>query len=200
MSYYHPNDITRGRAIFPEWKLFIFDFDDTLYLKSTYEFIPHIHDILFHVRMHGIPMGILTYSHRALSILQSHGLDTYFEFIVTVATTQDNKSETIQKVPLWNTIPDKRTILFFDNDSYNIYDMKKTGITCFLVNPVNGILKDTIHKLCAHDYQALYQTIRNTVPRTYNYVERTTLVQNLEQLDNLLLYTDEKNRNVCSQY
>lgn len=199
MSYCHANDTKDGRSIISEWKLIVFDFDDTLYLKSTYEFIPHIHDILFHVRMHGIPMGVLTYSHRALSILQTHGLDTYFEFIVTVATPQDNKSETIQKVPLWNTIPDKRTILFFDNDAYNIYDMKKTGVTCFLVNPVNGILKNTIHKLCSHDYETLYQHIRDTLPRTYNYVERTTLVQNLEQLDKLY-FTEEIKRKISGKY
>lgn len=168
------------------WKLVIFDFDDTLYLKSTYEFVPYVHDILYRFRMNGIPMGILTYNSKALSILKSAGLDVSFEFIIAIPSKTETKSEVLQHVGKYLEIPSKHDILFFDNDPFNIYDIQRLGVSCFLVHPVNGISRDIIDCVLHEEYDKYRVLILQKILRSYNYIERTTLSQNLAQLDRLL--------------
>lgn len=168
------------------WKLILFDFDDTIYLKTTYEFIPCIHDILYNIRVQKIPTGIITYNCKAIHILKSFGLDTCFDFIISISSKYEKKSDVLIKSKMWEQIPCKQDILFFDNDPYNIYTMKQIGLTCFLVNPVNGISRDTIDAILQQDYERLISRIKSTLPHTYNYIERTTMSQNLEQLEKLM--------------
>lgn len=170
------------------WKLIIFDFDDTLYLKSTYEFVPYIHDMLCRFRSQRIGLGILTYNAKALSILRSANLEHMFEWVVAISTKTERKSDVLQRMSVY---ADKNTqtqqdILFFDNDPFNIYDVQRLGITCFLVHPVNGISRDIIDCVLNRDYERYRHTLLQKVLRSYNYIERTTLSQNLEQLDRLL--------------
>ena len=169
------------------WKLILFDFDDTIYLKTTYEFVPNIHDILYNIKAMQIPIGIITYNSKAIHILKSFGLDTCFNFIISIASKYERKSDVLKKSNIWHEITSKKDILFFDNDPYNIYTMKQIGISCFLVNPVNGISRDIIDAILQKDYERISKHMSSTIPHVYNYIERTTMSQNLEQLDKLLL-------------
>lgn len=168
------------------WKLLLFDFDDTLYLKSTYEFVPHLRDTLCRFRMLHIPIGILTYNAKAISILKNAGLHVSFDFVVAITSKSELKSDVIQRMMIYQDIPCKHEILFFDNDPFNIYDVQRLGITCFLVHPVNGISRDIIDCVLQHDYERYHATLLQKILRSFNYIERTTLSQNLQQLDRLL--------------
>lgn len=169
-----------------KWKLILFDFDDTLYLKSTYEFVPHLRDTLYRFRMLHVPIGILTYNGKALSILKNAGLHTSFDFVIAITSKSELKSDVLKRMMVYQDIPSKHEILFFDNDPFNIYDVQRLGITCFLVHPVNGISRDIIDCVLKHDYERYKTTLLQKMSRSYNYIERTTLSQNLQQLDRLL--------------
>lgn len=167
------------------WKAVIFDFDDTLYLKTTYEFIPNLREMLATLQLQRLTVGLLTYNTRALSILKSAGLDKYFDFIIMMTSKHEYKSKVTRDIPLYKETVDKREILFFDNDPFNVYDMETLGITSFLINPITGISKDMMDKLLVHDYKALKSKIVSILPRTYNYVQRTTYSQHLQILDRI---------------
>lgn len=167
------------------WKVVIFDFDDTLYLKTTYEFIPNLREMLATLQLQRLTIGLLTYNTRALAILKSGGYDKYFDFVIMMTSKQECKSTVIRETPIFQDVLDKREILFFDNDPFNIYDMQTLGITCFLINPITGISKEMIDKLLVHDYRSLQSKVFAILPRTYNYVDRTTYSQHLQELDKL---------------
>ena len=65
--------------------------------------------------------------------------------------------------------------------------MSKLGLTCFLVNPVNGLSKDLIMNLLKHNYKGMQKQLIESLGNVYNYVERTTYTQNLSQVEQLLL-------------
>lgn len=169
----------------PSWKVVIFDFDDTLYLKTSYEFVSNVCDMLIKLHSVGLKVGLLTYNVKALSILKTVGLDRQFDFVIMIASKSERKSRVIQEHPIYRTMMQKRDVLFFDNDPFNVYDMESIGITSFLVNPITGISKDFIEKIVCQDFCSLKSQILCVLPRTYNYVERTTLSQNLQVLDRL---------------
>ena len=167
------------------WKIILFDFDDTLYLKTIYDFVPGIQTFLQYLRQKNLIIGILTYNPKSTLILESYGLDKYFNFIKII--NKSDKKSTIFKNDLhYLQILNKKEILFFDNDPFNIYDMSRLGICCFLVNPINGISKDTINDILQYNFKKLYKNILDKLSHSYNYVERTTLTQNLEQLEYLI--------------
>jgi FMN phosphatase YigB (HAD superfamily) len=170
-----------------EWKIVLFDFDDTLFLKTIYDMVPGIVDILKTLIQQNIVIGLITYNHRANVILEQYELDKYFTFITHVRSKTEWKSTVFKSNPYFINIQNKREILFFDNDPFNIYDMSKLGLTCFLVNPINGICKDTLINLLQHNYKCIQTRLIDLLHRVYNYVERTTYTQNLSQIELLLL-------------
>ena len=170
-----------------EWKVVLFDFDDTLFLKTIYDVVPGISEILKTLIQKNLIIGMITYNHRATSILETYDLDKYFTFITNVRSKTEWKSTVFKTNPYFTNIKDKREILFFDNDPFNIYDMSKLGLTCFLVNPVNGLSKDLIMNLLKHNYKGMQKQLIESLGNVYNYVERTTYTQNLSQVEQLLL-------------
>jgi FMN phosphatase YigB (HAD superfamily) len=170
-----------------EWKVVLFDFDDTLFLKTTYDMVPGIVEILKTLIQQNIVIGIITYNHRANSILEQYELDKYFTFITHVRSKTECKSTVFKTNPYFINMKNKRDILFFDNDPFNIYDMSRLGLTCFLVNPINGICKNTMINLLQHNYKLMQKQLIEHLNRVYNYVERTTYTQNLSQVELLIL-------------
>jgi FMN phosphatase YigB (HAD superfamily) len=170
-----------------EWKIVLFDFDDTLFLKTIYDIVPGLVEMLKTLIQKNIVIGMITYNHRATSILETYNLEKYFTFITHVRSKTEWKSTIFKTNPYFLNIKDKREILFFDNDPFNIYDMSKLGLTCFLVNPIHGISKDILMNLLQHNYKHLQTQLIESMYHLYNYVERTTYTQNLSQVELLLL-------------
>lgn len=170
-----------------EWKVVLFDFDDTLFLKTIYDVVPGITEIMNTLKQKNIIIGMITYNHRASSILEMYELEKYFTFITVVRSKTEYKSSIFKTNPYFTSMVDKREILFFDNDPFNIYDMSKLGLTCFLVNPIQGLSKDTIMTLLQYNYKLLQKQLSDHLLHVYNYVERTTYTQNLSQIEQLML-------------
>lgn len=160
------------------WKMVVFDFDDTLYMKTSYDFVPHVCEML--TLCSGIPLILLTYNTKALSIMRSIGLENYFDYIIMIASKQQRKSTVISDHPCFRNVMNKSEILFFDNDPFNVYDMETVGVTSFLVNPITGLTKDLLGKIIRLDFASIYVNGMTLIHRTYNYVDRTTISQNLQ--------------------
>ena len=173
-----------------KWKVVIFDFDDTLFLKTTYEFIPNLKEMLLTLRSRQLTVMLLTYNKKAQSILKTSGFEKYFDLIIMMNSKEESKSSLIQKTSLFSHVMDKSDILFFDNDPFNVYDMQTLGITSFLINPITGLFKDLIDMLLLQDFKGLKTKITKVLPKTYNYIDRTTYSQHLSQLDRLLMDKD----------
>jgi FMN phosphatase YigB (HAD superfamily) len=168
------------------WKVIFFDFDDTLYMKTTYEFVPNLYDMLTTIRCNGIQLVLLTYNTKALAIMKAIGLERYFDFIIMIASKQERKSKVTKEHAAYLAVTNKSEILFFDNDPFNVYDMETLGITSILVNPITGLSKEFLSKILRKDFVSLKSGILSIMPRSYNYVERTTYSQNLQVLDRFL--------------
>jgi len=169
------------------WRWIIFDFDDTIYLKTNYEFIPKLSEIILRLRLARIPIGILTYNNKAMDILKNAGLLSSFEFVITIASKREWKSQVFQRTEVFKKMNfSKKNVLFFDNDPFNVYDMKKLGFTSFLVNPVIGLSQEFLEMLLGNDFERIKNNILKLMPKTYNYVERTTYTQNLSEIDSII--------------
>lgn len=175
-----------------KWKVVIFDFDDTLFLKTTYEFIPNLKEMLVALRARQLTIMLLTYNKKAQSILKTSGHEKYFDMIVMMNSKEEFKSSLVQKTSLFSHVIDKSDILFFDNDPFNVYDMQTIGITSFLINPITGLFKDLMDTLLLQDFKGLKRKILKVLPKTYNYIDRTTYSQHLLQLDRLLHQQEDK--------
>lgn len=169
-----------------DWKLIVFDFDDTIYLKTQYDMIPYIYDVLFMIKKKNIPIVILTYNNRVFAILKHYELEKQFDFVIVIDSKFKNKSDIFKTHICFKGVKKKEEILFFDNDPYNIYDLSRLGISCFLINPVNGLKKEMIEDLLHCNFNKMRKNLLETLPNIYNYVDRTTNTQNLEQIDKLL--------------
>lgn len=171
----------------------IFDFDETLYLKNMREFVPHIVKRLGEFKSRKFVMIVLTYNARALEILKNARLERYFNTIVMIENKALRKSAIVQSHPDIVSVLqpyDRRCMLFFDNDPFNVYDMSTIGIASFLVNPVVGLSWDLVdslldHRERHHGYETLRSRLLAHVIRNYNYIDRATLTQNLTTLDHL---------------
>lgn len=168
------------------WKLILFDFDDTLYIKRFYEFIPGIEDLLFKIKKKNISIGIITYNRNAKQIIETNNLEHFFDFVISVPNKTHKKSLYIEEFMNNNPIYNPYEILFFDNDPFNIYDVGSLNIPSFLVNPVNGLSENIFMKIIEYDFHSLLHYILSKINVVYNYVERTVLVQNLSQIRELI--------------
>jgi predicted phosphatase len=168
-------------------KLIIFDFDDTLFLKTTYDFIPNLKDLIRIKNEYHLIYGIVTYNKKAYQLLQTINMTNCFDFILHIDSKQKLKSTYIQDI-----ISKKKytfeysDILFFDNDPFNVFDVNSLMIHSFLVNPINGLCFFLFESLLNKQYMSLYNEYIHSISHTTNYIERTRLVQNLGQLKILI--------------
>lgn len=176
---------TSTRRTTNDWKVVIFDFDDTLFLKSSGEFIPQIGRRMRILRSMGLVLMVLTYNAKTLAILKSTKLDQLFDGIFMMENKAHRKSVMMTTHPVLTSIVDRQSILFFDNDPFNVYDMESIGITSFLVNPVMGLQWNILEGILTHQFKELKSRILQRITRNYNYIERTTGAQNLQVLDRL---------------
>jgi FMN phosphatase YigB (HAD superfamily) len=171
------------------WAFVFFDFDDTLYLKDAYELSPNVMNVLEMIHSAGLPLGILTYNKRVHSLLEKLGLTHMFDSVLIVDRRTTPKSTVLQTSPPFRAITDKKTILFFDNDPLNVYDVSRTGVTSFLVNPVHGISLRFIEHLLTMKLQQMYNEYEREARGLCTYVERSVYVQNMSELYRLFLLT-----------
>ena len=65
-------------------KLIVFDFDDTLFLKTTYDFIPNMKNLVRIKNKYNLIYGIITYNQKAFELLETISMTHHFEFILYI--------------------------------------------------------------------------------------------------------------------
>lgn len=124
----------------------LFDFDDTLFLKKKRIFIPRIGTILQELQTRHIQCIVVTCNHKAVEIMKQHQFDHLFHDIIHVNARSEYKSDVINHRVLAHHDP--KTMLFFDNDPFHIYDVSsRCDIRSFLVDPDHGISERVLFML-----------------------------------------------------
>jgi FMN phosphatase YigB (HAD superfamily) len=157
-----------------------------LYLKDVCELSPNITNILQLVHSFSIPVAIITYNKRVHTLLEKLGLEHLFDCVLVVDGRETTKSSVLTSCPLFMDIHDKKTILFFDNDPLNIYDVSSLGVTSFLVNPAHGITYRFVERIIHMTFNSMYEEFEREARRLCTYVERSVYVQNMCELRRLL--------------
>jgi hypothetical protein len=124
------------------WKLILFDFDDTLYIKRIYDFIPGIEDLLFKIKKKQITLGIITYNKNAKQILEINQLDHYFDFIISIDNKSQYKSFYLENFLNQNPIYNKNEIInflvVFESDPNNFEIVIKRQNIWFYMNEIKS--------------------------------------------------------------
>jgi hypothetical protein len=112
----------------------------------------------------------------------------HFEFILYIDSKKKLKSTYLQNIFVENKYTfEYSEIMFFDNDPFNIFDVHSSlNIPSFLVNPIHGLCLILFESLLNKKFLSLYNEYLLNVSYTTNYIERSRLVQNLEQFKKLI--------------
>jgi len=168
------------------YRLIVFDFDDTIFLKTIEDFIPNFEKMLKCLKYkYHIDIGIITYNPKIYRHIFYYR--EYFKFI-HIESVNIEKSKYLHEI-MQTEDYDNKQILFFDNDPYNVYTISKLNIISFLVNPIQGIDQQLINIIIKHDKKEIYDLINQYkiyLSKILNYVERNCIVQNIIEMEKIL--------------
>jgi hypothetical protein len=183
--------------------VFLFDFDDTLFLKKNRVFIPNIMKLLKETQKYSVPVIIVTCNKKAKDIIVENKMEAFFTDILHVDIKFEFKSDKIRRgiLPYY---PSEK-IFFFDNDPFHVYDVSKScNIRSFLVNPDIGIRHEIVFLLMSSRLddlriflnRGLQGSIRSTSSGSDTLmIEKCISLQNLMELDkinNVIFYPGDK--------
>lgn len=140
------------------YKVFVFDLDDTLYLHDVSieyreEYNIKIREFLKSLKDDGKIVCLATHNKSPYYYL--HKMEIYGLFHEIIYETKDvtssknsileytNKKDMIQEI-LEKTNVTNEDVVFFDDQSYNIDEVKSLGIASVHVSPKTGILLENI--------------------------------------------------------
>jgi ribonucleotide monophosphatase NagD (HAD superfamily) len=168
--------------------VFLFDFDDTLFLKKSRVFIPHIMKLLKETQKHSVPVMIVTCNKKAKDILVEHKIEGFFTDILHVDIKFEFKSDKIRRGILPRYPPEK--IFFFDNDPFHVYDVSQScNIRSFLVNPDIGIRQEIVFLLMSYRFDDLRIFLNRGLQgsiRSTSYGSDTLMMEKCISLQNLM--------------
>lgn len=166
------------------YRLIVFDFDDTIFLKRIDDFIPHFEKLLkFLKNKYHLDIGIISYNPKIYQHIFYY--KDYFKFIHVESVDKSIFLHNIMKSEGYS----HREILFFDNDPYNVYTISKLNVISFLVNPIQGLdqqLLNIILKNNKHEISTLINQYKLYLCNILNYIERSRLVQNIIEMEKIL--------------
>jgi HAD superfamily phosphatase (TIGR01681 family) len=141
-----------------DYKVFVFDLDDTLYLHRVdaeyrEEYTIKIREFLYSLKESGKIVCLATHNKSPYYYL--HKMEIYDLFHEIIYERKDvhpslnsileytNKKDMIQEI-LEKTNVTNEDVVFFDDHSYNIDEVKSLGIESIYVSPKTGILLENI--------------------------------------------------------
>jgi HAD superfamily phosphatase (TIGR01681 family) len=141
-----------------DYKVFVFDLDDTLYLHRVSieyreKYTIKIREFLYLLKKSGKIVCLATHNKSPYHYL--HKMEIYDVFHEIIYETRDvnpyknsileytNKKDMIQEI-LEKTNVTNEDVVFFDDHSYNIDEVKSLGIESVYVSPKTGILLENI--------------------------------------------------------
>lgn len=141
-----------------DYKVFVFDLDDTLYLHRVdveyrEEYTIKIREFLNLLKDNGKIICLATHNKSPYHYL--YKMDIYDVFHEIIYETKDvnpnknsileytNKKDMIQEI-LEKTNVTNEDVVFFDDHSYNIDEVKSLGIESVYVSPKTGIIIENI--------------------------------------------------------
>jgi HAD superfamily phosphatase (TIGR01681 family) len=141
-----------------DYKVFVFDLDDTLYLHRVNveyreEYTIKIRNFLNSLKKSGKILCLATHNKSPSHYL--HEMKIYDLFHEIIYETRDvnpyknsifeytNKKDMIQEI-LEKTNVTNEDVIFFDDHSYNINEVQSIGIQSVYVSPKTGIIIDKI--------------------------------------------------------
>lgn len=122
-------------------KVYIFDLDDTLYLRNVSDEYKKIYEyelikFLNKLKNNNKILAIASHNISPRYFLRKMNIDTYFDYII--GEYPRKKSDMIVEI-LKNVNKVKEDVIFFDDLSYNILECKENGIKSIKIDPKNGI-------------------------------------------------------------
>lgn len=140
------------------YKVFVFDLDDTLYLHSVnydyrVEYTKKIREFLQSLRDMGKILCLATHNKSPYHYLNKMDISDLFDEIVyeqkDVSPNYNsiyeytNKKDMIQEI-IMKTNVSTNDIVFFDDMDYNLQEVKSIGVESIKVYPCKGIVLDSI--------------------------------------------------------
>lgn len=124
-----------------EKKLYIFDLDNTLYLREVYydgEYHKYIKDILLRLYNSGKILCMASHNNSVNYYLREMGVSHLFTHVI--GEYPRNKGHMVEEI-LGLTGMNKTDTIFFDDIHYNIKDVSDVGVESYHITSNMGILE-----------------------------------------------------------
>jgi HAD superfamily phosphatase (TIGR01681 family) len=127
-------------------KLYIFDLDDTIYLRkvnktSQYDYHKLIRKVLTSLKKEGKVLCMASHNLDPISYLEELGVYHLFDYIIG---EYPRKKDSMVLEILERTGYEKQDVIFFDDMDWNTEPVSKMGIDCYLIKSRLGILEKLI--------------------------------------------------------
>lgn len=123
-------------------RLHIFDYDDTLYIKSTYKnrvtYKNYIIDIILDLKKRGKLIAMASHNIKAELYVYNEYPEIYDCFDMFVCEYPMDKKYLVSHILEKLNCKSNETI-FYDDRKYNIESVEQLGVFCYLVDNTTGI-------------------------------------------------------------
>jgi predicted phosphatase len=130
-----------------QFKLAIFDFDNTIFYETINE---TIFEVIQEFQKKNIKLAIASYNPYVKWYCNRYNITKHFDIILGYHNPKNSgKNKHINEIRnyymLRGLIFHDSEIIFFDDDIHNITDVRKqTNISCIHINPDTGITRDVL--------------------------------------------------------